>query len=287
MGKANKELQDKQNYLKKKAYHLKTSNLGEKEYRMKEKALQNAEIEELNEIKEELLKKLCTLKLPGFKTKEELIQEKIVALGTNYEPLKKYDLEERSYLSYKKNQMNLLEILLKADYTANPIQKPMQRHDGSQGGQHQQRKGPYIPNLTRREKKPIIIKLSKYLRDDLESFRREDRHTTDSSFISSLRPSDFCKVSSAEIHKINETRSDKSYYDESEIEEKYLATKKFLTDLRVSNDFNIENMNDDQIGKLIDAVSFSLNGVHYYQKFKKTKAMVHPIDILYILSKFK
>lgn len=286
MGRANKELQEKQTYLKKKAYHLKTSNLGEKEYRMKEKALQNAEVEELNEIKEELLKKLCSLKLPGFKTKEEIIHEKITALGTHFEPLKRYDLEERSYLEYRNNQMNLLEVLLKADYTANPVPKMMQRNDSNRNYDNQ-RKGPYIPNLTRREKKPIIIKLSKYLRDDLDNFRREDRYSADNTFLSSLRPNDFFKVSTAEIAKINETRSDKSYYDETEIEDKYLATKKFLTDLRVSNDFNIEHMTNDQIGQLIDAVSFSLNGVHYYQKFKKTKAMVHPIDILYILSKFK
>lgn len=287
MGKANRELQDKQTYLKKKAYHLKTSNLGEQEYRMKEKALQNAEVEEINEIKEELFKKLASLKLPGFQTKEDLIQQRVAALGSQFEPLKHYELEERSYLGYQKQQMSLLEILLKADYSSNAENKPPQRGEGNHDSQANMKKGPYIPNLTRREKKPIIIKLSKYLRDDLANFSREDRQPADNSFVEGLKPTDFHKVSTTEVLKLNETRSDKTYYDEAEIDAKYETTKNFLTHLRTSNDFVVENLDNEKVGQLIDAVSFSLNGVHYYQKLKKTKSMIHPIDILYILSKFK
>lgn len=285
MTKANKDLNDKLNYLKKKTYHLKTSNIGEKEYRMKEKALQLAEVEEINEIKEEIFKKLSSLKINGFKSKEEVLLERTAALGTHYDPLKKYELEERSYLVYKKNQMLLLELLLKADYTAQPTQKPVNRLE--RPASENVRKGPYIPSLTRREKKPIIIKLSKYLKDDLANFSREDKVSSEVSYQEALRIADFHRVSPAEINKINAARSDKSYYDEKEIEDKYQATKVFLTDLRANSDFVVEHMADEQLGRLVDAVSFSLNGVHYYQKMKKTKAMIHPIDILYILSKFK
>ena len=287
MSKANKELQEKQLYIRKKFYHLKTSNLGEKEYRMKEKALQHSEITEINEIKEDLLKKLSTLRLPGFKGKEELLQEMINGLGTQFDPTKKYELEERSLIVYKKHQMALLENLLKADYSTQPIQKPTPRSDLKRDMQPPQKKGPYIPSLTRREKKPTIVKLSKILKNELSKFDKEESYHNSQHSILNFKPEEIHRVATSEIIKINETRSDKSYYDEAEIEDTYKITKKFLTDLRASNDFQVDSLDNNKLGQLVDAVSFSLNGVHYYQKLKKSKSMIHPVDILYILSKFK
>lgn len=288
MSKANKELQDKQTYIKKKFYHLKTSNLGEKEYRMKEKALQHSEVTDINEIKEDLFKKLSSLKIQGFKSKEELLQERIEQLslqGIKIDPSKKYELEERSFLVYKKNQMNLLDTLLKADYSTQPQPKPNPRMEAKKDLQPPQRKGPYIPSLARREKKPTIVKLSKILKTELSKFEQDESYQSNPSI--SFKTEDVHRVSTSEIKKINEVRSDKTYYDEAEIEETYRTTKKFLTDLRSSNDFQVENLDNEKLGQLVDAVSFSLNGVHYYQKMKKSKSMIHPIDILYILSKFR
>ena len=288
MSKANKELQDKQLYIKKKFYHLKTSNLGEKEYRMKEKALQLSEITEINEIKEELLKKLSLLKLPGFKSKEDLIQDRTSQLGTQFDVTKKYELEERSYIVYKNNQINLLETLLKADYSMQPISKPAPRMDYRRDNQGPpQKKVPYIPSLTRREKKPTIVKLSKILRSDLAKFEKDDFNNQNLDYSLIIKTEEVYSISTSEIKNINKTRSDKSYYDESEIEETYKNIREFLTNLKASNNFQVENLDNDKLGMLVDAVSFSLNGVHYYQKLKKTKSMIHPIDILYILSKFK
>ena len=277
----NKSLQAKQSYLKKKWYHLKTSNLGEKEYRIKEKALQHAEVEEMNEIKEDLFKRLCSQGLPGFQTKEDLLQEKIDSLGNLADPAKRYEVEERSYLLYNKNQMNLLEKVLAMDFSNQP--KANLRMDMDL---MVKKKPGNFPNLARREKKVSVVKLSKQISKQLEDFRKEEGSQNDLSGLTELKPSDFYSISSSEIDKINSVRSDKSYYDELDIEGSFNNSKNFLCDLIASNNFKIEKLEDEKIGKLVDAVSFSLNGVHYYQKFKKTKSMIHPLDILYTLSKF-
>lgn len=252
---------------------------------MKERALQVSETTEINDIKEDLLRKLCSLDIAGFKTKEEMIAEKIEQLGTDYNPSKRYELEERGYLSLKNSQMTLIGKFLNSDdFTKNSANKA----DEQSYEQTSARKKPvYQANLARREKKVTIIKLSKHIRNELANFDKDDGHFDDQQMLASLKNEDFQKISTAELEKINKSKSDKSYYNESEIEETFQDTKRFLVELREKGQFNVEKLELENVGKLVDAVSFSLNGIHYYQKFKKSKAMVHPIDILYILSKFK
>ena len=124
----NRDIQVRSAYMKKKWFHLRTSNLGEKEYRLEEKALQVAELKDMTEIKENLLTRLYNLNLPGFQAQDDLLESILSKESKVRDPTKKYKVEERSYLSYKKNQLLLLEKLLLADYTSG---NGRQRHSDS------------------------------------------------------------------------------------------------------------------------------------------------------------
>jgi acetylglutamate kinase len=74
---ANKAIANKKHYFQKKWYHLKSANLTELEYRTKQKSLQKDEIEEINEIKEDILNKLASSKIKGFENKDMLLEKAI------------------------------------------------------------------------------------------------------------------------------------------------------------------------------------------------------------------
>lgn len=300
----NKMLTNKQTHMKKKWYHLKTANLGEKEYRIKEKALQHNEVEEIKEIKEDLLKKLSSLNLPGFQSKEDLMTQLVakkqdlmaeeISSKVGGSGLGNFDFEERSLLIHEKNQMTLLEKLLAADYSSQDVVRGVIKADamGNLPPDNllpMQRKKPVnLPNVARREKKASLIKLSKYIRTELETSHREEETAEQLAQNPHLIKKEDClSISTEELSKINATKSNKTYYNESEIRESFDETKLFLNELKKKHNFSTEDLDDQSLGKLVDAVSFCLNGVHYYKKMKKTESMVHPIDILYILSKFK
>ena len=111
------------------------------------------------------------------------------------------------------------------------------------------------------------INVEKYLNES----KREDQHA----------------VGILELEKLIKTRSDKTYYDPKIIEEKYKEVKSFLLELTKDGKVNAENLSNENINKLLDACSFCMNGVHYLQKFKKSKNMIHPIDLLYVLEHIK
>lgn len=87
--------------------------------------------------------------------------------------------------------------------------------------------------------------------------------------------------------KLNETKTDKSYYDEKMIEKSFQQVLAFLKNYSDKESIDIDKIDHQQLDSLVNAVSFSLNGVHYQQKFRKTSNMIHPYDLLFILSKFK
>lgn len=140
----NKALIDKRQYIQKKWYHLKSSNLSEQEYRMKEKSLQRDEIDEINEIKEDILNKLAASKIRGFETKDMLLEKATQDFfcmendENELEPIdgdaneqngddqintqktvkdyEKVEFDEDSWLDYRKNQLLLLDNLLNSSY---------------------------------------------------------------------------------------------------------------------------------------------------------------------------
>lgn len=288
MVRTNKNLVEKQAQLKKKWYHLKTSNLGEKEYRMKDKALQKAEIDEINEIKAELLMHLVKLELPGLESQAEL-EAKLIAQDPSHKMSKnlKFVLDEKGLAQWSKSQMALLEKLMASDFstyasTSKPVANEIAELDAE--AQAAKRRNEYQPAINRREKKPTITKLSRYMRDLMDKFPRGSEIPSEE--VQKLPPDAFHTISTAELDKINDLRSDKTYYDEKLIESQFGDLKKFLQELQKQiGDRRLDSLTDEQAEKLVDAVSFSLNGVHYQQKLRKTKYMIHPIEILYILSK--
>ena len=71
-------LAEKDKYLKRKWYHLKNSNLSEKEYRMKEKALTQSGVDDVKEIKDSMYQSLSEEKVKGFESRERLLQKIIL-----------------------------------------------------------------------------------------------------------------------------------------------------------------------------------------------------------------
>lgn len=111
------------------------------------------------------------------------------------------------------------------------------------------------------------INVEKYLNES----RKEDQHP----------------VGILELEKLIKTRSDKTYYDPKLIEEKYEEVKSFLLELTKDGRISADDLSNEKVHKLLDACSFCMNGVHYLQKFKKSKNMIHPIDLLYVLEHIK
>lgn len=188
---ANKAIANKKHYFQKKWYHLKSANLTELEYRTKQKCLQKDEIEEVNEIKEDILNKLASSKIKGFENKDMLLEKAIKDnLPITQDQLsnnKSIELDDDSWLNYKQNQMVLLEKLLNSDYF---VQKtdgewgPDGKYLGLEGGfgresgfmmdpeQAGNMRGGFGKNkdefevgesYNRREKRAINIKLSRYI----------------------------------------------------------------------------------------------------------------------------
>ena len=137
----------------------------------------------------------------------------------------------------------------------------------------------------KREKKVQVIKLSRYIRNDLSGMKDESINVD--KYLNESRKEDQHPVGILELEKLIKTRSDKTYYDPKLIEEKYEEVKAFLLELTKDGKVNAEDLSYDTLHKLLDACSFSMNGVHYLQKFKKTKNMIHPIDLLYVWEHIK
>lgn len=287
---------EKTKFLKKKWYHLKSSNLSEKEYRMKEKALKRSEEEETKELKRDIHNKLTDAKVKGFESKQELID--IIVKDLNANPVSgqtgppasditTYELDDRTYLGYQNSQGKLLEKLLSSSFFHLNNNDPALEEDLlnlpslNKRFSEQDRESKF----SSRKPKIINIKLSRYLSQDLHNM--VDEHINIAKFIEESKESDFHIIGEEEMNKIANTPSDKTYFNQRLVESKYTENKNFLVNLRKRGKISPETLTDQDLDQLINACSFSLNGVHYLQKFKKSKNMLHPIDLLYVLSKIK
>lgn len=259
---------------------------------MKEKALQRSEEDEIRELKNLIITKLSEASVKGFETRSQLLERIMSENITNQEERMDeeaivYELDERTYLGYKKNQFDLLEKLLTSSYF-------LQNQNNRTDDKEEEEKALYLTEVInkpggahfmRREKKVMTIKLSRYIRNDLVNMHNE--HIDVKKFVGSLDEKDYHKIGVNELEKFIKVHSDKSYYNPKIIEENYEKVKDYLLDLKRKGRLSAKDLTDKEIDQLIEACSFSLNGVHYLQKFKKTKNMIHPIDLLFILSKIK
>lgn len=286
---ANRNLLEKKRFMKKKWFHLKSSNLTEKEYRLKEKSLRNSEDSEINEIKEDLFTKLSEAAVIGLETKPQLLINLVAKMEPSKEgPVPNFQLEERSYLNYRKSQYQLIDRLLSSDYfiqNRNLNDKEAENPQKKYWSFNSRHNNVGADQYSKREKKAINVKLSRYLRSDLISIAKEAVDTKQQ--LSSMNESEFYSVGINELEKFIKTKSDKTYYDPKLIEKGYKHTKEYLLELLGKGELRKEDLSKEDLQKLIDACSFSLNGVHYQQKFSKTKNMVHPLDMLFMLSKIR
>jgi hypothetical protein len=106
-------------------------------------------------------------------------------------------------------------------------------------------------------------------------------------YLGAMSKEDYHPIGFEELEKLIKTKSDKTYYDPRMIEDKYSEVKEFLVDLNKRGPLKVEELNNVEMNKLLDACSFCMNGVHYLQKFKKSKNLIHPIDLLFVLEKLK
>jgi len=286
--------------LKKKWYHLKSSNLSEQEYRMKEKALSRSEEEEIAELKEDILQKLSEAKVKGFESKDELLEKVMIENGIITQESNEqksgqfsssvngvtYELDERTYLGYQNSQQKLLEKLLSSNYfLKNQDPNKIIAEERFEYQQESHSGKDLDDQFNKRKPKILNIKLSRYIKDDLTNMA-DDRVDTE-RFIEGLTQNDYHKVGVNEIEKIIRTPSDKSYYNQKLVEDNYEKVKEFMFDLKKRGKIYSDSLTNEELDMIISCCSFSLNGVHYLQKFKKSKNMIHPIDMLYVLSKIK
>ena len=276
---------------------------------MKEKALQRSEEDEIRELKSMIITKLCEAGVKGFETRQQLLDNLLKEKRQNQQEKTEnfnpgtqmqdqaamalenpnlFDLDERTFLAYKKNQFDLLERLLTSSYF-------LQNQNQSRKEEIEEEKAATFlaevynksggAHFMRREKKAQSIKLSRYLRDDLSKMPEE--HIDVNKYLSGMKEKDYHRIGVNELEKFIRTRSDKSYYNPKVIEENYDTVKEFMVDLKNKGKIKASDLSNEEVDELINACSFSLNGVHYLQKFKKSKNMIHPTDLLFMLSKIK
>lgn len=82
-------------------------------------------------------------------------------------------------------------------------------------------------------------------------------------YLSETKTEDYHPIGIEELEKLIKTKSDKTYYDPKMIEDKYSEVKEFLVDLNNRGEFKVEELNNEEMNKLLDACSFCMNGVHY------------------------
>ena len=211
-------------------------------------------------------------------------------------------LDERTFLTYKERQFELLDKLLGSNFFQQNInddevdQFPQLIITGNNSFGKENQGGSIVRNdsiqrsygdqgFLRRDKKVQVIKLSRYIKNDLSGMREESINVE--KYLNEARREDQHPIGVLELEKLIKTRSDKTYYDPKMIEENYEEVKSFLLDLTKDGHVNAEDLSSAQVNKLLDACSFCMNGVHYLQKFKKSKNMIHPIDLLYVLEHIK
>lgn len=68
-------LQDKKNHIKKKWNQLRNSNCTQDQYHARESELRRMEIEEIKEIKEDIISKLSFANIKGLKTRVSLVND--------------------------------------------------------------------------------------------------------------------------------------------------------------------------------------------------------------------
>ena len=104
--------------LKKRWLALKNSNVTEQEYRQKEKELKTAEVDEIDEIREDVYNKLCGAQIVGFQTKEQIVDRihndlvKVLDDKGIDNVMVFEELEEREFKIYKQCLFDLIEKLL-------------------------------------------------------------------------------------------------------------------------------------------------------------------------------
>lgn len=113
----------------------------------------------------------------------------------------------------------------------------------------------------KRERKAQVIKLSRYIRSDLSNMRGESINVE--KYLKETKREDYHSIGIEELEKLIKTKSDKTYYDPKMIEEKYSKVKEFLVELNKRGPLKVEELSNEEMNKLLDACSFSMNGVHY------------------------
>lgn len=139
-----------------------------------------------------------------------------------------------------------------------------------------------------REKKLTIVKLTKHLSAQTDFSQTEKKNI---ALLNSLPCEKLFKLTEEEINKILKSKNHKSYYNEEEVFSQFNEVKSELLKINdkidLENGFGIKSLNDHELEVLMKATSFSMNSIHFMQKFEKSNYFIGPNDVLFILNKIK
>ena len=139
-----------------------------------------------------------------------------------------------------------------------------------------------------REKKLTIVKLTKYLSAQTDFSQTEKKNI---ALLNSLPCEKLFKLTEEEINKILKSKNHKCYYNEEEVFSQFNEVKSELLKINdkidLENGFGIKSLNDHELEVLMKATSFSMNSIHFMQKFEKSNYFIGPNDVLFILNKIK
>lgn len=139
-----------------------------------------------------------------------------------------------------------------------------------------------------REKKLMNVKLTKYLSIQTDFSQTEKKNI---GLMNSLPQEKLFRLTEEDISKILKAKKQKSYYNEEDLVTQFDEIKNALLQINKKIDenhgMNASNLTDQEIDMFMKACSFSMNSVHFMQKFEKSNYYIGPGDIWFILNKLK
>lgn len=283
IGNGLKELNIKVIYYKKKWKAFRSMNLEEIEFRRQMSELRKNEERELKNIKKEMIKKLSIARIIGFNSKEMLleyyykkykIKNKQLFNDKNY-GIKNFKLDNESYKKYKVNQLELLTKIMNSYYFTEVDDSNIAQVVDFEPQRLLKNESFERETVKNNDKKVSTIKLSKMI----DNINFKDTPVLNNP----IKDHEYLDINMETYNKIKEIKSEKNYYNKKLIKSQFKELKIFL--LKIKYIRNIKELSNKDIQNLVDLTSFCVNSVHYYNKFNKSKYVIHPDDILEILNK--
>lgn len=243
--------------MKKRWQNLGSSNLSEKDYKMKKEELQKSESDEIRDIKEDIYNKLCSSKIRGFDTRDTILENFKRSINKTNESLQPHEIDEalileiqeREFQNYKNAIMDLLDKLLIEKIFTEDADLPIKFHGevrearrmgdlrGDKRGESMESQRPY-ERMVRENKGPksqrrkVTCQIGK---DFIENENRLNEYLNiyDVQAFYNVQDKDRLLLKKSEVPVINNSTVERSN-DELYLQEQFERNTKMLQDLDVS-----------------------------------------------------